>query len=347
MWSQNWTRNIRRGVFGIAKNLKITCFAFFKYLGMPPTPLLRVLVQFWDHFITDFLSYYFWKKVSDLHYDHQKVPFQGYSIFGRISDCNPYCKFNLKFRPWRSWATMLNFFVADQCTKRHNKNSQPTCLDSFDKNWHTLMSHDISSSQLLELVTWHFGPMFTNPWALHVTFHLSCDRCQGSGVTCNKVKKEIWRGLSVEGLVSTGYNLNSAKKNGGLNTFFRFLNFGPLKSYFTNVQNGPIQKLPHGCPKWGGGGRGHFWTISKKKTFFWMASLTRRPVFNRYRYVLQIFSLLNWIYGLQWSFWDPLLINPPRNELFLVHPTVVSVLLSASVERCFVSRMRDFFLRDC
>ena len=30
-------------------------------------------------------------------------------------------------------------------------------------------------------------------------------------------------------------------------------------------------------------------------------------------------------------------------RLFLVHPTVVSVLLSASVERCFVSRMRDFF----
>ena len=29
--------------------------------------------------------------------------------------------------------------------------------------------------------------------------------------------------------------------------------------------------------------------------------------------------------------------------VFLVHPTEVSVLLSASVERCFVSRMRDFF----
>ena len=28
--------------------------------------------------------------------------------------------------------------------------------------------------------------------------------------------------------------------------------------------------------------------------------------------------------------------------VFLVHPTVVLVLLSASVERCFVSRMRDF-----
>ena len=31
--------------------------------------------------------------------------------------------------------------------------------------------------------------------------------------------------------------------------------------------------------------------------------------------------------------------------VFLIHPTVVSVLLSASVERCFVSRMRDFFIR--
>ena len=28
--------------------------------------------------------------------------------------------------------------------------------------------------------------------------------------------------------------------------------------------------------------------------------------------------------------------------VFLVHPSVVSVLLSASVERCSVSRMRDF-----
>ena len=31
-------------------------------------------------------------------------------------------------------------------------------------------------------------------------------------------------------------------------------------------------------------------------------------------------------------------------RIFLVHPTVVSVLLSASVERCFVSRMRDFLV---
>ena len=29
--------------------------------------------------------------------------------------------------------------------------------------------------------------------------------------------------------------------------------------------------------------------------------------------------------------------------VFLVHPPMASVLLSASVERCFVSRMRDFF----
>ena len=31
--------------------------------------------------------------------------------------------------------------------------------------------------------------------------------------------------------------------------------------------------------------------------------------------------------------------------VILVHPTVVSVLLSALVERCFVSRMRDFAYR--
>ena len=30
--------------------------------------------------------------------------------------------------------------------------------------------------------------------------------------------------------------------------------------------------------------------------------------------------------------------------VFLVHPPMASVLLSASVERCFVSRMRDFSL---
>ena len=29
--------------------------------------------------------------------------------------------------------------------------------------------------------------------------------------------------------------------------------------------------------------------------------------------------------------------------VFLLHPTVVSVLLPASVKRCFVFRMRDFF----
>ena len=145
MWSQSWTRNIRSGVFSIAKNLKITCFAFFKYLGMPPTPLLRVLVQFWDHFITDFLSYYFWKKVSYLHYDHQKMPFQGYSIFGRISDCIPYCKFNLKFRPWRSWAIMLKFCLADLCTKRHNKNSQATCLNVF---WHQFTLPNVTCKKL-------------------------------------------------------------------------------------------------------------------------------------------------------------------------------------------------------
>ena len=30
--------------------------------------------------------------------------------------------------------------------------------------------------------------------------------------------------------------------------------------------------------------------------------------------------------------------------VFLIHPTVVSVILSASIERCFVSRMQDFYI---
>ena len=28
---------------------------------------------------------------------------------------------------------MLKFFMVDQCTQRHNKKSQPACLDVFDK----------------------------------------------------------------------------------------------------------------------------------------------------------------------------------------------------------------------
>ena len=44
-------------------------------------------------------------------------------------------------------------------------------------------------------------------------------------------------------------------------------------------------------------------------------------------------------------------LKSPRKEKFffadfaLVHPPMASVLLSASVKRCFVSRMRDFFLK--
>ena len=34
---------------------------------------------------------------------------------------------------------MLKFFVVDQCTQRHNKKHQPTCLDVFDKNLHALI----------------------------------------------------------------------------------------------------------------------------------------------------------------------------------------------------------------
>ena len=74
------------------------------------------------------------------------------------------------------------------------------------------MSHDIIISKLLELVTWHVQPMFTIPWVLRVTCHISFVMCHVSGVTCHTKKWENWRGLSVEGLLSTWHNPPSITK---------------------------------------------------------------------------------------------------------------------------------------
>ena len=52
-----------------------------------------------------------------------------------------------------------------------------------------------------------------------------------------------------------------------------------------------------------------------------------------------------------WTFLFGSGLKSPRKKSFffadfaLVHPPMASVLLSASVERCFVSRMRDFFYK--
>ena len=58
-----------------------------------------------------------------------------------------------------------------------------------------------------------------------------------------------------------------------------------------------------------------------------MISLKNKIYINKIKY----FLLDNFFFKL--GFW-----------VFLVHPTVVLVLLSASVERCFVSCMRDFLI---
>ena len=42
---------------------------------------------------------------------------------------------------------MLKFFVADQCTKRHNKNSQSTCLDVLDKNLYALTYESLTKTR--------------------------------------------------------------------------------------------------------------------------------------------------------------------------------------------------------
>ena len=59
---------------------------------------------------------------------------------------------------------MLKFFVADQCTKRHNKNPQPTCLDVFDKKLHALL-HSVHYALHLNL------NLFTLYYTLNTVHH--------------------------------------------------------------------------------------------------------------------------------------------------------------------------------
>ena len=47
-----------------------------------------------------------------------------------------------------------------------------------------------------------------------------------------------------------------------------FLDFGPLKSYLTVVQNGPIQKLPHNAQNKGGGWVKATFNVQKKDAFY-------------------------------------------------------------------------------
>ena len=139
-WSQNCTRTIRSGVAGIPKYLKNTCKAgYFNIFGCAKkttsedsSSILRPLYNRYFCHITI-------EKQSQIGTSTIRNGLQGYSVFGLFYYCNPHCKFNCKFRQWRSWAIMLKFFVTDQCTKRHNKNCKPACFDVLDKNWHALL----------------------------------------------------------------------------------------------------------------------------------------------------------------------------------------------------------------
>ena len=75
---------------------------------------------------------------------------------------------------------MLKFFEADQCTKRHNKNSDTECLVVFDKNWHTLLgSPRFDKRWVLSFFVFLFNlgwvvlccvpwPKFDNNWVLRL-----------------------------------------------------------------------------------------------------------------------------------------------------------------------------------
>ena len=80
---------------------------------------------------------------------------------------------------------------------------------------------------------------------------------------------------------------------------------GLNKSYLTVVQNRPIQKLPHGCPKWGGGSRPLLDNVQKKDAFF-MVSLSLIKIWD-------IFKV--WISGR--SSWLLLTDSPPGSGMAL------------------------------
>ena len=112
-----------------------------------------------------------------------------------------------------------------------------------------------------------------------------------------------------------------------------------------------------------------FWKLSKiaaqKKVFFFtFFGLLRFSVFFKGLFAPISWSLMSNILrdseslgknnGKNWSnIWTFLFgsgLKSPREKKFffadfaLVHPPMASVLLSASVKRCFVSRMRDFYM---
>ena len=88
-------------------------------------------------------------------------------------------------------------------------------------------------------------------------------------------------------------------EGGGLTMFQKF--WGTFLSKYWEFW--ALKKLPHGCPKWadtkvtsrvskmGGGGQGHFWTRSKRRTlFFLMASLSGKGIVLAIRAKYYIYS---------------------------------------------------------
>ena len=131
---------------------------------------------------------------------------------------------------------------------------------------------------------------------LFFVFHvLGLNKCVRPKGTHPKKKASFFRAMSKGGGGSTGIQkfwgsfsfpyfdqLLDIKWGGGLTMFQKFWgpfclnigNFGPLKSYLTVVQNGPIKKLPHNVQNEGGRGvEPTFGQCPKERPFFLMASL--------------------------------------------------------------------------
>ena len=101
---------------------------------------------------------------------------------------------------------------------------------------------------------------------------------------------------------------------------------GLFKSYLTVVQNGPIQELPHGCPKWGGGVEATFGQCPKERRFF-MASLRGS--------ILSNFHLSNWNKATYCTVWTVhRSLHTACCKMYTVHFILYTVHCTLYTEHC-------------
>ena len=134
---QNCTRTTRSGVVGLLKYLNECKAGYYKIFGYAKTPLLMVLVQFWDHFLADTFVTILLKRSQVCTGTIRNDIFKDILFLGSFLIVIPIVIIIVIVIEGVE-LSIRNFVVFDQCTQGHNKKHQPTCLDVFDTNWQAL-----------------------------------------------------------------------------------------------------------------------------------------------------------------------------------------------------------------